>query len=311
MIILKPIEIKMSDNFKIANKISLVDFLKKEGYKMEETAGYFRCLSPFRNESFPSLDINKRTGKWHDRGNGKKGDIIDFIQEYKRLSKIEAVNFLLTGEGINLPIYKPIKRDSNSIEIRAVEALSNHSLWEYISKRGISKEIADFYLKEITFSFPYGKYPDKLYKAAGFKSDSGGWELRSYFFKICTANKNVTTIQGGTADNNIISVYEGFFSFLSDCERHGTPNLEHNVVVLNSLSFLPQMLSFWGNKYELYCYLDNDRAGDKAMKLIRDSGVCYKDMRSEYENHNDLNDKLTGKRLLSKRHGTLNELLNS
>jgi hypothetical protein len=272
------------ERFARASKISLVEFLKKEGYSVSETASYFRCLSPFRNENVPSLDINKRTGKWKDRGNGKGGDIIDFVQEYKKIGKKDAVDFLLGGERLDLPTYEPVIRDRKSLEIVSVEALSTPHLWNYIAKRKISKDIANYYLKEVAFSFPFGKYPDKVYRAVGFKSDSGGWELRSDFFKICTANKNVTTISG--LYPNRINLFEGFFSFLSALE------IDNQDTCLNVL-------------------LDNDTAGDKAVKLIDSSGITYGDNRDYYFDYNDLNDMICGKKQARRKHGKLSELINS
>jgi hypothetical protein len=298
------------ERFARASKISLVEFLKKEGYSVSETASYFRCLSPFRNENVPSLDINKRTGKWKDRGNGKGGDIIDFVQEYKRIGKKEAVDFLLGGERLELPTYEPVIRDRKSLEIVSVEALSTPHLWNYIAKRKISKDIANYYLKEVAFTFPFGKYPDKVYRAVGFKSDSGGYELRSDFFKICTSNKNVSTINV-TEDTKLISVYEGFFSFLSHMTDIYPMGANSSSVILNSLSFLPQMVSFWGDKYEIHGYLDNDKPGDKATELIKASVTDFWDMRVVYTDFNDLNDMLCGKKQARRKHGKLSELINS
>jgi hypothetical protein len=299
------------ERFAKASKISLIEFLKKEGIKIEETPSYFRCLSPLHNESVPSFDINKKTGRWVDRGTGKRGDIIEFIQIYKNISNKEAVDFLLGGERLELPTYEPVKRDRKSIEIVSVEALSTPHLWNYIAKRKISKKIANYYLKEVSFSFPFGKYPDKVYKAVGFESDSGGWELRSEFFKICTANKNVTTIRGLYA--NRINLFEGFFSFLSalEIDNQEIMDIRGSCVILNSLSFLPQMLSFWGEDTYLSVLLDNDTAGDKAVKLIDSSGIPYSDNRDYYFDYNDLNDLLMDKPLPKKKHGKLSELINS
>jgi hypothetical protein len=297
------------ERFARASKLSLVEFLRKEGYSLSDTGSYFSCLSPFRNEGVPSLFISKKTGKWRDYGNGKKGDIIDLVQEYKHLGKKDAVDFLLGGERLELPIYEPVKRDRKSIEIVSKSGINSPYLVDYLTERRITLTLAQKYLVELEIKFPYGKYPERISKVLGFKNDASGYEMRNKLLKLCNSPKTVTTIIGAT--HECINVYEGFFSFLSDCELRGSPDQPCDAVILNSLSFLPQMLSFWGKKYFLYCHLDNDKAGDKAMKMIEQSGCPFHDMRTVYEGYNDLNDLICGKPIPKKKHGFIHELINS
>ena len=68
------------DRLKRVKEISLIPWLEKNGYKMENTGNYVRCFSPFRNEGNASFDINLRhPDKWRDRGNGKHGDLLDLV----------------------------------------------------------------------------------------------------------------------------------------------------------------------------------------------------------------------------------------
>lgn len=289
-----------------AKEVSLIGLIRELGYTMEDTGSYYRMLSPFRSEGNSSFDINKkRPTHWRDRGNGKHGDVLDFVGDLFNFSRKESIDYLLKRSNIPLPEYAPVIRDRESIEIVRELPIISPCLIDYLAERKISLKTAQKWLVELEIKFPYGKTPDRITKVLGFKSDSGGYEMRSKFLKICNSPKNVTTIKGSSQD--CINLYEGFFSFLSDYELNGDAILGSECVVLNSLSFLPQMISFWGRSRYIYSHLDNDNAGDIATKLLISSNMRFSDMRIIYEGYNDLNDFLCDKP--QKKKGYLSEII--
>jgi hypothetical protein len=282
------------ERLRLAKEVSLIGLIKDLGYTLEDSGTYLRMKSPFRAENNPSFNIDKRRpNKFVDYG-GIKGDPIDFVQELFHLSKGDAINYLLEKRKIAIPVYEPIVRDHKSIEITHVGDIISPSLIDYLTERQITLKTAQKWLVELEIKFPYGKYPDRTTKVLGFKSDSGGYEMRSKFMKVCNSPKNVTTIKGEQSDSLLL--FEGFFSFLSYAQRRDTELMPYDTVVLNSLSFLPTMLSFWDKELFIYSYLDNDTAGDKATQMIKESGLRFVDMRYTYQGYNDLNDMLTGKK---------------
>jgi len=290
-----------------AKDISLIGLIKELGGELHDTGSYLRMLSPFRSEGEPSFYIDKRKpNKFIDRGGGQRGDVVDYIGFLFNFSRKESIDYLLQRSNIPLPEYAPVKRDRESIEIVRELPIISPCLIDYLAERKISLKTANKWLVELEIRFPYGKLPDRITKVLGFKSDSGGYEMRSKFLKVCNAGKNVTTINL-MPDTKAISVYEGFFSFISHMQDIDPMGENSCSVVLNSLSFLPQMLSFWGDRYEIFGYLDNDPAGDKASQLIKDSVSSYTDMRIGYEGYNDLNDKICGKE--QKKKGYLSEII--
>ena len=58
---------------------------------------------------------------------------------------------------------------------------------------------------------------EKIYSAIGFKNNAGGYELRNEYFKGSSSPKCVTYLDN-KADK--ISVFEGFFDFLSHQSIH-------------------------------------------------------------------------------------------
>lgn len=279
------------ERLKLAKSVSLIGLIKELGYTLEETSGYYRMTSPFRSEGNPSFDIDKRkVDKWRDRGNGLHGDVLDFVKELFHLNTHDAINYLLEKKKISIPVYESVKRDTESIVILHSGDIISPYLIDYLSERRISLQTAKKWLVEIDIQFPYGKRPDRVTKVLGFKSDSGGYEMRNKFMKICSSPKNVTTIIGN--NHKITNVYEGFFSFLSHYQQMNSITPVYDCVILNSLSFLPQMISFWGQDKALNGYLDNDTAGDKATKLLESSITGFIDQRESYKDFNDLNDQL-------------------
>jgi hypothetical protein len=81
----------------------------------------------------------------------------------------------------------------------------------------------------------------KKHTVIGFQNNSGGYELRSDYFKGSSSPKDVTLIN---QNSNKISVFEGFFSFLSFQSFHqGKAQQSTNFLVLNSLAFFEKSRS--------------------------------------------------------------------
>jgi hypothetical protein len=294
---------------RLAKEVSLIGLIKELGYVLEDTGSYYRMTSPFRSESNPSFDIDKRRPhKFVDRG-GIRGDVLDFVQELFHLNKHDAIDYLLEkNKSKDIPRFEPIEREKDSVEILHTGAIETHYLWDYIKERKISPEIASRYLVELHIRFPYGQYPDRVSKVLGFRNDSGGYEMRNKLLKIGNSPKDVTTIKGN--NHKITNLYEGFFSFLSHQQTMMGNSPVYDCVILNSLSFVPQMISFWGKDKEIDGYLDNDTAGDEKTKMLESAIEGYIDQRHTYTGYNDLNDKLCGKPLKPNKSFFISDLLN-
>ena len=140
----------------------------------------------------------------------------------------------------------------------------------------------------------------KKQSAIGLKNDADGYELRNETFKG-SSPKSITTISNNADD---ISVFEGFFNFLSwqvllskdnELEIQHLTKIQTDFLILNSLSFFEKRETQM-QKYSLvHLFLDRDASGVKATRKAVLSNSIYKNLSELYKGFKDLNDKLTGK----------------
>ncbi|MDR2145961.1 MAG: toprim domain-containing protein, partial [Tannerella sp.] len=101
---------------------------------------------------------------------------------------------------------------------------------------------------------------------------------------------------------------EGFMDYLSYLTlkrkhhpEHPDIEMENDYVILNSVANLPKALDIIGSYETKFCFLDNDRAGTDAQRIISDRcGYRVSDQSVYYREYKDLNDYLCGKKLTAK-----------
>lgn len=282
------------DRLRLAKEVSLIGYIKEQGGKLSDNGSYYSMYSPFHAEQVASFKIDKRNPtKWKDFSNGKRGDIIDYVQEIQGITKKNAIDLLLKKSTIQLPEYEPIKRERKSIEIISISDTFTPELRRYLIHREISIEVAQKWLKCAVIRFPYSTInPEKEHTVLAWRNDSGGYEFRGGRIKLSNAPKNVTTIKGNP---EVVSVYEGWPDYLTHLTMHKISQFQDMVIVLNSISFLGSILPMIKDKAIAY-YGQNDKAGDNALTVLNNE--CTKavwDMRKTYRDYKDLNDKACNK----------------
>jgi DNA primase len=276
------------DRLAKAKRVSIYSYLKGIGIEpLQSTGSSYIYNSPLRSEAIPSFNVSKVKNAWTDFGTNEKGDLPDLVMKLNRVGLHEAITLILGKPQQPDTIFEPRKSDKKNVEILSEGKLYSKYLWDYIDDRKIQREIANRYLVELSIRFPNGKFPDRTTQVIGFKNDSGGYEMRSKTIKISNSPKNVTTFKGSY--DSYVYLFEGFFSYLSFLQREDGIQPSGTVVVLNSLSFLPQMIDYWAGRVLVYSFLDNDKAGDKATALLKVS-TPLQDMRNKYKGYNDWND---------------------
>lgn len=78
--------------------------------------------------------------------------------------------------------------------------------------------------------------------------------------------------------------------FLSWRKLH--PEVQDDSIILNSLTLLPKLIPTLHPYPIIEGLLDNDEAGDRAMKQLIDAGLPVKDMRACYAPYKDINEYL-------------------
>lgn len=135
-------------NIDEAFKISLVDFLARLGHKPTKVKGQkYWYLSPYRNERHASFNVNIEKNRWYDFGTGEGGSIIKLARRIYRVEDISAVLRMIEQQ-IPSPAFvlnKPpciVMEAPPVMENVEISPLTHQALLGYLSKRGISQDIA-------------------------------------------------------------------------------------------------------------------------------------------------------------------------
>ncbi len=286
-------------------------------------AWYF---SPFRpDEKTASFKINETRNTWYDFGHSPLhiskpgGDGIDLWCEFNGLNNRSQIKEALEGLasiGVTpsrlITLAQQQKRDTTAPQpprfklLKLHDRISYASLKEELTRRKISLKLAHLYLKQAFLQDT--ENPERKINGFAFANDKGGYEIstpqphKDASFKIAITPKYPTTIQG--KDQTRISLFEGFWDFLSWLEMNKWEVPPHIVCVLNSVSFIQQaaeIVTKQGTIKHASIYFDNDEAGfqatNKLALLLENNNVEALDLCSLYWPQIDLSDyrKLIGK----------------
>jgi hypothetical protein len=269
----------MSDNFtNIKRLVKIPEFLRFVGFEPINRKGDFlHYRSPLREDKNPSFWVNTRTDTCGDFNGDRIGDVINLAARWYHCDiKTAAANIADTFRLGGFSFAKPMTfakasshptaaaTDNRRIFIRHIQDIQNAALLQYIAQRGISTDTARKYLKEVYYTTSPSATA-RPYFALAFRNDKGGYELRSKYFKGCSATKSITTITNHSAT---VLIFEGFMDFLSCVEYWNSKNkaIPYDVIVLNSTAN--------ANKTDLSKYttiklmLDNDQSGRSTAAAI-------------------------------------------
>ncbi|WP_024772322.1 hypothetical protein [Aquimarina macrocephali] len=301
-------------DYEDAKKISLPHLLQQLGHQPIQGKGSARKLwykSPLRvGDNDPSFKVELKSDAWvwYDFGLGKGGNIFSFVMEYENTDDWgEVMAFLRPYTTINTDtqITKEVyAKDSESgITIESIKPLEHPALINYLSSRKIPKRVATMevttidkksthqaraIVSEVNYSL---NDSDKIYFTLGFQNDKGGYELRNKYSKLSCSPKYFTTFKG--QDQNTIEIFEGFFDFMSAMVigkyKDALPN---DVLVLNSLSFIPRAIEFiQANDYQTIITWLDTKAED-ARKLFSPLTFQLDHRHALYTDYDDLNEWL-------------------
>jgi len=291
-----------------AKELDLVDYLASLGHQPAKVRNHdYWYLSPLREEKTPSFKVNRPLNAWYDHGTGKGGDLVDFGTQYHKCTIRELLDKLsqyMPGNSLSFqqpslpgpsspprPSLAGEKKESqdNKIVILDSRPLADHTLVDYLEKRGIPLDIAQRSCREVDFLL-YGKQQTVI----GFPNRSGGYELRGEHFKGSSAPKDISFIDNRTEQ---IIVFEGFFNYLSfQAINKNQQSPLTNCLILNSLAFLEKSRPLMERYSQIFLALDKDAAGmsqtKQALQWDRDK---YIDRSDFYQGRKDLNEWLIHK----------------
>lgn len=279
-------------NIEQSKQISLEDFLSRLGYApSRKVSNQLWYLSPFREEDTPSFKVNSALNAWYDFGEGKGGDLIDFVTRLERLENIsEALARIeqLAGGGVQPARPQRIAAATQTppaLQLTSLGPVRSIALRSYLKERGIDLNRVGDQVKEAHYLHGKGGY-----YALAFANNSGGYELRNTSFKGTLGAKDITTIAG---DPSHVRVFEGFFDYLTSL-MVSSDSPTPSAIVLNSVAMRERAVAeierLKPTTVELY--RDNDQAGAQLIEYFHQtlSDVQLIDKSDTYRKHADLND---------------------
>ena len=272
-------------NCKQFNTIPLEEVLQILGHlptKQTEKEAWF--LNPFANENHASFKINKNMNYWYLHSEGIGGNNVDFMKKYLNASVKEVLewaeqNFFSFQYQNNSNTKQ--KALANNYTIIEVKDIQHQALLEYLKSRKVENQLE--FLKEIHY-----RMNDKNYFGIGFKNDSGGYEIRNKYSKICLGKKDVSMIKNGSEN---LKIFEGFFDFLSfkNIEK-SLSDEKSDYIILNSVSMISKIKNLLKNYKKIELYFDNDESGNRAVETLKKEFENVEDDRILYKDFKDLND---------------------
>jgi hypothetical protein len=301
-------------------RILLSDFLERLGYAHAyERHGehWYHSPLPGRKDATPSFKTDRTNKKWFDQGSGEGGMIIELAMrmfdcdERGALSQINnlyqnatpdpvshAEHYLLASAhktSIVSSTHDSLEEERTEVEILPI---TSRGLYWYLHHRGIDPKIAKHYVQEIRY-----ESKGKAFYALAFPSGEGGYELRNGVgvtegkpgFKGAHGPKAITVLHAEKAIfGGTVSVFEGFFDFLSALSYYGKTEPSAPVIVMNSTSMHEQtaigIRQLQAGK--AYLYLDRDETGRETANHLRLAlpEVVMEDQSQLYASYMDFNE---------------------
>jgi len=247
------------------------------------TAFYFALE---REEKIPSLSVDFIKNTAFDFGTGKSYDVISIVQQIKKCSVSEALKYLSAIDFSVYPTQLPVEKQSEvSYKILKIKEIRHPALIQYLKSRKVLEQ--KHLLKEIDYEFC-----GRNYFGIGFKNNSGGFEVRNTYTKLCLGPKDVTLVRAGSKPTAEIAVFEGFFDYLTFRNLENRFNSACDCLILNSTAMLFKAEQILKEYPKILLFLDNDANGKSVTLKIRNEYQNVEDCSLIYSNCKDLNEWL-------------------
>ena len=280
-------------NIKQTKDIPLIELLAKLNIFPAKISGdlvmYFAIN---RQESTPSLSINLKKNTALDFGTGKVYDVVSLVQEICNCSVQEALKIISEKNFSSFQTQTEFNKKEYSVErknykiVKIKNIVSHTALLSYLQERQITQH--QDYFKEIHYEVKNSNNEIKKYFGIAFQNDSGGFEVRNKYCKVCIGKKDITSILG---NYKCLRVFEGFIDFHSYLSYNEAVNLTpSDFVILNSNSLVHKIRDLLANYTHVELFLDNDESGSEVTFKILSWHSNTQDLRFLYSDFKDFND---------------------
>jgi DNA primase len=289
---------KTPEQIQALKQISIIGFLQNNGFEpFSSSSSETKYIAPWRDEKTASLSVNHKLNIFYDFGDTeKKGSIIDFVMMWKKVNFSKACEILEEYDGkkinsISNPNFifcRPsTPRVYKTYEITQDKPIEDKKLIAYIESRGIKLETASRYFSEIHYKNEHGKF-----YGIGCQTSCGGYVVRSHWGKKAYILGEGSYKLFEVPNSKDVAVFEGMFDYLTAVEL-SKKNTPITVIVLNSTKHVDKALPIIKQYEKVFCYLDNDDAGYKALDKLKQAGANVFDCSHVYKPFNDFNSFIT------------------
>jgi len=163
----------------VKDAINIVDLISSYHIQVQQSGKYFKALCPFHGEKTPSFYIYPVKKNYHCFGCGVTGDAIKFVQEYEKITFIEALKELAGRYGISIqslsdrtnPLKQLYMETFETIAKYCHRALLEHpKALKYLEERGYGiSELHRFQIGYCDLRFPVKTF-HQLMKDTGTES---------------------------------------------------------------------------------------------------------------------------------------------
>ncbi|WP_312824824.1 toprim domain-containing protein [Epilithonimonas sp.] len=235
-----------------------------------------------REERTPSFSVDFVKNNAFDFGTGKSYDVISIVQQMKKCSVSEALKYLEKFDfSTTNEIQNVQEKQEIEYEILKVNSIRHLALIQYLISRKVYEQ------KDLVKEVHYKMY-GKKYFGIGFLNNSGGFEIRNKYSKICLGRKDVTLLKNQNNNFTEIVIFEGFFDYLT--YRNLEKEQSSDYLILNSTSMLFKVECELDQYDKISLFLDNDSDGKDAAIKIQNQFSNVENCSMVYKNFNDLNE---------------------
>ena len=246
-----------------------------------KTAFYFALD---REEKIPSLSVDFVKNKAFDFGTGKSYDVISIVQQMNQCSVSEALKYLEKFDfSVQNEFHNEELMQKKEYEILKVRKIQHPALIQYLKSRKVYEQ------KELVKEVEY-ELNGKKYFGIGFFNNSGGFEIRNAYAKICLGKKDVTLIENVNSHKQEIVVFEGFFDYLTFRNLEKPNNPICDFLILNSTAMLFKVEEKLKQYNKISLFLDNDSNGKSVKAKIQSQYKNVEDCSLIYHAFKDLNE---------------------
>ncbi|PZU17765.1 MAG: DNA primase [Chryseobacterium sp.] len=271
----------------IKQKIDIRTVLEMFGrfpVKENKRSAFYFALD--RKEKTPSLSVDFIKNKAFDFGTGKSYDVISIVQQIKKCSVSEALKYLSSSDfSYQNPIHKKKKgeiRLKNDYKILEIKEIIHPALIRYLKSRKVLEQ------KHMVHEIHYERQ-GKTYFGIGFRNDSGDFEIRNPYSKICLGNKDVSWIEVRNNSKNEVAVFEGFFDYLTFRNLSNEDHPDCDCLILHSTAMLFKAKAKLKDYDKIILFLDNDANGKSVRSIIEKEYKNVEDSSLLYADYKDLN----------------------